>query len=100
MDEVFIKALVQQAIGAYKAGGDEGLKHWMEALPPPHLEAFKRDCDEPLQKAIATLQAGWAQQQKAVEAEEETDPRPPTPDPLLPDPRKKHTRDQRRTKPL
>lgn len=90
MDEVFIQALITQALAAYTKGGDEALAKWKMNLPLPHREQFERDCGERLKEAIEKI---GAMGQVPGAGEEETDP-------ILPDPRKKHNRDQRRTKPL
>lgn len=86
MDQVYIDALVQQALGAYKAGGDEGLEHWKKALPAPHRTEFEKYCAEPLREAIEAL--------RPVVLPLDKDATQPT------DPRKRHRRDRRRTKPL
>lgn len=88
MDQVYIDALVNQALGAYRAGGQENLDRWLNALPAPHRKEFEACCKERLQAAIEAMSA-----EQVEEAE-------PTKGPPATDPRKKHTRDRRRTKPL
>lgn len=111
MDQPYIDALVNQALGAYKAGGDDGLKRWKEALPAPHLEAFEKHCSETLLKAIAglDLSRGPGEDETAVTLASSgtvTGPDPSFdkalrgPQDSTQDVRKKHTRDRRRTKPL
>lgn len=98
MDQPYIDALVNQALGAYKADGPDGLKIWIDALPLPHQEEFRQYCKKPLEKAmfdhlaqsIGELLAEFQPVEGQAEREVKTQP----------DPRKKHTRDRRRTKPL
>lgn len=98
MDQVYIDALVNQAIGAYKAGGDEGLEQWKKALPAPHLAEFEKYCAEPLRKAIDEV-ARRGQALGPVEPAEELEPGEAKQPPAT-DPRQRHRRDRRRTKPL
>lgn len=110
MDQPYIDALVNQALGAYKAGGDDGLKRWKEALPAPHLAEFERDCGERLQEAIEALgptpdevDVGLTgkEAKRFIDAVLDDDTQP-TDIPFggAQDVRKKHQRDRRRTKPL
>lgn len=55
MDQVFISALVRQALSAYALHGEAGLEQWKAALPAPHLEQFEEHCSGPLSEAIAAL---------------------------------------------
>lgn len=90
MDQVFMDALITQALGAYRAGGAENLKRWLDALPAPHQEEFRKHCAKPLEKAMMDQ---LSQSIGELLAE-------PVFGPPATDPRKKHTRDRRRTKPL
>lgn len=93
MDQLYIDALINQALTAYKTGGDEGLKRWLNALPAPHRKEFEAHCAEPLREAIEALSV---QQDVRILTDYESSEK------ALKklDPRKRHRRDRRRTKPL
>lgn len=95
MDEVFIQALITQALAAYNKGGAEALAQWKLHLPAPHREQFERDCGERLQAAIEAIDPV---EEESPELHTESDEGKGKTQRT--DPRKKHTRDQRRTKPL
>lgn len=97
MDQVYIDALITQALGVYKAGGQENLDRWLNALPAPHRTEFETCCKERLQEAIEVM---LHPEPRLVFIEGLDEDEPPTKGPPATDPRKRHRRDRRRTKPL